>query len=163
MLRHTSCPSKRYRLAGHPVQSYRPAPGHSTASSLPATTMVEPAMSLSSSAAPAAMEKRAGNTTRESRQGIGFGTVYYVDGILNRVRNRYSRSDRSVLKQFPAPPRSVSHDRGSPRSSIPLSLVVATAKRCLSVHNGHTGNFTLFVFKKRAHSGPFFSETSYQD
>ncbi|WP_238579778.1 hypothetical protein, partial [Pseudomonas aeruginosa] len=57
----------------------------------------------------------------------------------------------------------VSHDRGSPRSSIPLSLVVATAKRCLSVHNGHTGNFTLFVFKKRAHSGPFFSETSYQD
>ncbi|AXA01596.1 hypothetical protein CSC44_5851 [Pseudomonas aeruginosa] len=44
-----------------------------------------------------------------------------------------------------------------------MSLVVATAKRCLSVHNGHTGNFTLFAFKKRAHSGPFFSETSYQD
>lgn len=39
-----------------------------------------------------------------------------------------------------------------------MSLVVATAKRCLSVHNGHTGNFTLFVFKKEPIRALFFRD-----
>lgn len=73
------------------------------------------------------MEKRAGNTTRESRQGIGFGTVYYVDGILNRVRNRYSRSDRSVLKQFPAPP-SLGFPR--PRQPQEFDTLVIGSRNC---------------------------------
>lgn len=163
MLRHTSCPSKRYRLAGHPEQSYRPAPGHSTASSLPAATMVEPAMSLSSSAAPAAMEKRTGNTTRESRRGIGFGTVCYVEGILNRVRNRYSRSDRRALKQFPSP----SHDFPGPRKSHGIDTITIDNRNCetlcLSVYNGPGGQTSLYRDFKKEPFRALFSDTGDQD
>ena len=135
-----------------PVQSYRPAPGHSTASESSGNDDGRTCHVLEF------LRRQRNGEEREIQPGkVGRASASVLStmwtGILNRVRNRYSRSDRSVLSQFPP------HSLGFPRprqlrSSILLSLVVATAKRCLSVHNGHTGNFTLFAFKKSPF-GPF--------
>ena len=136
-----------------PLQSYRPAPGQSTASSLPATTMVEPAMSLRGASGNG---EESGKYNQGKSAGIGFGTVYYVDRILNRVGIDIPVQTEACWSSSP-PPRSVSHDRWQPRVRC-LVIGVATAKRCLSVLTA-TGQFTLFAFKRGPVRALFFSET----